>query len=436
MALPKFEEVLVSNLLLDNENPRHDPIDNEAEIIAQLVRTERVVPLARSIAKEKGTSPFENIGVLPHPAVRGHFLVVEGNRRVCALKLLRDPAKAPTPTLRRTFADLKSQAGRLPDKVHVVKFKSAEEANLWIGIRHQGEQGGVGTRPWTPEGKARHAAKMGGNGGANHLAVALLDYASQSKLITPEERSAIGSTTITRYLSNPLVRDALGLASNRELLTNAPAVEFDRAVKVFLKDAVPRPGEEAPVNSRTKSKQREAYAAELRRKGHATKTRLTTPVVPVASPSPSKRKRNNRSADKRPHVVPPDFTAHIRNPILKRLFDELREIDPHEFSFAAAYLLRAFIEQLAHRYAAEHNLGSTGELHVVIGRCVTHLEKQGHSEKVLGPLRTMSSDRNSRISPETLGHWIHASEVPTRAEILRRWDSLEAALRAMLDGLK
>jgi hypothetical protein len=437
MAVPKFEELALSRLLLDNENPRHDPIDNEPEIIAQLIKSERVVALARAIAKKRGTSPLENIGVLEHSKIKGQYVVAEGNRRVCALKLLRDPQKAPTAQLKRTFAELKAEAGKLPDKVHVVLFADEDEANYWKGLRHQGEQEGVGTRAWGAEAKTRYAAMTGTAKNSNIVAVQLLDYAAKNKLIDKDDRDALSVTTVTRYISNPVVRNALGLASSKEFLIQAPVAEFNNAIQSFLQDAVPREGEDAPVNSRTDSKEREDYAAELRRKGHAVKTRLAKAVTPkAAAAATTVGGKNSRSADKRPHVVPVDFKAQIRSSVLKRVFDELRRIDPSEFSFATGYLLRAFLEQLAHQFAIDHGIGTTGELHLVIGRIATHFEKANAGQKVVKPLRVMESDRHSRLSPDTLGAWVHGSEIPSAAELKRRWDSLQAALRAMLDGLK
>lgn len=435
MAAPKFEEISLAKLMLDNDNPRHDPIDNEAEIIAQLLKAERVLPLARIIAKRKGTSPLENIGVLAAPGNPGHFIVAEGNRRVCALKLLRDPQKAPTPQLKRIFNELKIEAGKLPDKVHVFRFKDVAEADYWKALRHQGEQDGVGTRAWGAEAKARHAAKTGSAKNSNLVAVQLLDYAAKHKLIDTDERDALSVTTITRYLSNPLLRDAIGLSSSQEFLIQAPVAEFNSAVQAFLQDAVPREGEEAPVNSRTNSKERELYAADLRRKGHAVRTRLAKPVTPKAAAAEHARGRNSRAADKRPYVVPADFRAQIRSSVLKRVFDELRTIDP-DFSFASGYLLRAFIEQLAHQFASDHGIGTTGDLHQVLGRIAGHFEKLGSNQKICKPLRVMESDRHSRLSPDTLGAWVHGSEIPTSAELKRRWDTLQPAFRAMLDGLK
>ena len=58
------------------------------------MRGEQILPLAEDIC-DRGLSPLERLAAIPHPTLDGHFVMVEGNRRLCSLKLLRDPAKAP-----------------------------------------------------------------------------------------------------------------------------------------------------------------------------------------------------------------------------------------------------------------------------------------------------------------------------------------------------
>src|SRR5688500_8905980 len=102
-AKPVIQPVDLARVYLDNVNPRHDPIDNEREIIAHLLAREYVKPLARDIAERGSLSPLERLAVIPHPSVRDAYISVEGNRRVCALKLLADPEKAPDESDRRYF---------------------------------------------------------------------------------------------------------------------------------------------------------------------------------------------------------------------------------------------------------------------------------------------------------------------------------------------
>lgn len=88
------ENISVQKIYLDTENPRHESLPDEPSIIKYLLSKEKVRALARDIADAGATSPIELIAVIKHPKVKGAFVVVEGNRRICALKLLLDPSKA------------------------------------------------------------------------------------------------------------------------------------------------------------------------------------------------------------------------------------------------------------------------------------------------------------------------------------------------------
>lgn len=432
----------INKLLLDRTNARHDAMDNEPEIIAQLLRKEKAGEIAKSIAEAGALNPLERIGVVAHPAIKGSYIVVEGNRRVCALKMLHDPDKAPD-AFKKKVRDYKTKGQAIPSRIEVVLFDSEEDAEPWISMRHRGEDGGKGLRPWDVNAKARHAEKVGG-ATANQLAAGLVDHALKAGLITAEEHQELPVTTLTRYLGNPIFRHTLGIVSNKELDLDVPQDEFDSVLKVFLQDSLPKSltGVDPKVHSRSKAADWKSYAKELNTHGHAPKTRLPK-GVPLKTPKTSATKAAPRlsNPDKRGSVVTAGFRySFTSDNILRRLFRELRTIDANEQSFAAAYLLRAFIERLVKLYAKRHRLGMEGDLHNVIDRCVTHLEAHSTLEpralkSALQPLKSMVSDRYSRTSPDSLGSWIHGSAVPTRAEINRRWDTLEPGLHLLAKGL-
>ena len=434
-------------MLMDSENPRHEPIVNEPEIIAWLVKHESVYPLAKKIVELGDLSPLESVGVFPHKTKRGYFVVAEGNRRVCALTLLKDPSKAPTAAWRKKFIELKAAAAQpLPERIEVAKFDSEEASLPWKTLRHSGEQGGAGTRKWKNPQITRNLKKVG-QFAADTAAHDLLDYAESAGIINKEQREQISTTTITRHISNPVMRSALGLASAREFAIQAPQDQVDKALGVFLRDAVSRSGKEAPINSRNKKPAIDAYAAKLRADGHAVTSRLTAPITPA--PSKAKRARNNRSPNDRSRVVPREFAATIKNRTVKRLYDELREIpidgDP-SFPFAANYLLRAFIEHLSGAYAKDHGLSQAGKMHQVIERCVKHLQAStavqaaaGGAQKLEDQLkawRLMHSNPDNWLSPHTMGSGVHGNLVPTKSDLIARWENLEAGIVHLLAGLK
>ena len=54
MAAAKNAQLRLTQLVLDGENPRHDAIDDEPDIIAKLLAREKVVKLAQHIVAAGG----------------------------------------------------------------------------------------------------------------------------------------------------------------------------------------------------------------------------------------------------------------------------------------------------------------------------------------------------------------------------------------------
>ncbi len=434
----KFQEVELSRIYLDNNNPRHDPIQDEPAIIAHLIAKEAIRPLAKHIAEAGQMSPLERLAVVAHPKASNAYVALEGNRRICALKLLADPQKAGSEKDKAYFRGLAAKIS-IPLKSQVVLFRDKETARPWISLRHEGEQGGVGTKSWDPGQKARFNAQGTSTTNPNIQSLLLKEYAQKQRLFTAEELDAISLTTLTRYLSNPVFRATLGLSDNKTLGVLVPQEEFNVVVRRFLSDAL----KESPdVNSRTNADQRKAYAQKLRSEGVAPTTHKTSPEdfskLPPAPKDPSNKnkQRNNRSPDDRKTVIDTKFTANIKNKTLKRLYDELRGIDATEFPFAATYLLRAVIEHAATLLLKQEKKPFQGDLHIKLGHVEKILAIQGMSDRELKFLRTMASNKDSTYSPDSLGHFVHGGAVPTHTQAIKLWDNLEQVMASIFGQLK
>jgi hypothetical protein len=252
---PKMLSVALDRIFLDLENPRHEPYDDEPQVIDYLCRFENVFPLAKDITTV-GLNPLELFALIPddgaHPNAEQTYIVAEGNRRICALKLLDDSERAPA-KLRKPFEEIAQGwigAGDLPCMI----FTDREAVDLWLTRIHDGEQGGIGRRKWNADQSARHSGTN-----KNKIALAVLDHAEASKMITAEQRKG-KLTTVQRYLVNPIIREAMGIdASNpNDLARNRNKADFDLLLRKFLRDLA-----EDKVNSRAKKDQIEAYAREL-----------------------------------------------------------------------------------------------------------------------------------------------------------------------------
>lgn len=434
-------DIDISRIYLDNENPRHDPIDSEPQIIAHLLAKDGVKPLARDIVDAGTTSPLERIGVIAHPTVKNAYISVEGNRRICALKLLSDPDKADSEANKKYFRGLADKMNSPPPSVEAVVFKDRASARRWISLRHEGELDGVGTKRWGADEKARFNNQGEGRKNPNVQAYLLKDYARRKSLLGNQQIEDVSVTTLTRYLSNPLFRATLGLVDHQTLAITVPTAEFDRAVTRFLVDSLDA---DSGVNSRSDVSARKAYAEKMRSEGIAPSTRNLSPFDVSKGPRPAnkgepksdaRKQRNNRSPDARKKVIPRSYSAHIRNKVLKRLYDELRDLEAEDFPFAATYLLRAVIEQAATLYLKSQGKAFEGELHKKLDRVVSLLVNSGMSDRELKVLRTMASDKDSRYSPDTIGNFVHGGAVPTHTQAIKLWDSIEPALTAIFKQL-
>lgn len=433
----RFDTVKIDRMVLDHAgNPRHNPLQDEPAAIEALYRPFKVLPLAKHIA-EHGLDPTRVLAVMEHPKLRRYFVSLEGNRRVCALKLLRDPERAPDPRSQRDMQRVVAGAVHRPTELRVAIFPDRGAAREWLKLTHRRSRTGVGTLDWTVEQNERFDAQEPGVRNPNSQAVALLDYAVQEGLLSEAERAKIQVTNVTRYLTTPDVRRALGLHNGRDLMRNAPAEEFDRAVRRFLRDHLPDGKKPPALTSRThlKAQDRQAYAVQISKDGDGVSTRLPSPELArpgqVTKAPPA---RSSRHPHHRPFVVPASFKLQTKDPILRRIFGELQRIDPEPdgFPFAANYLLRAFIERVTVGYAERHRLGHHGELHAVVQRCADHLKGQGVEDKVLKPLRTHASEVHHFSSVHTLGAAVHGNTIPKDKTMKDIWDGLEPPLLAML----
>jgi hypothetical protein len=433
---PEYEDrdgIPLARLHLDPQNPRHDPIADEDQIIAQLFRVERVLAVAKDIAARGGVSPLERIGVVEMPDNPGHYIVAEGNRRACALKVLHDPQKSPSTKIRTAIEALAKET-RVPPKFSVVVFRDREVARPWLSLRHLGAQDGAGTRPWDTTQKTRFARGTA----PDHLALAVLDRAEKAGWIDAATRQKIALTTLTRYLTNPVVRAALGLGHRSDLIFTHEADEVDAALRQFVLDAVPR--KDAPVHSRTSATERKAYGQSLHAKGIAPTTPLPTPTAPPepVKQAASKKTRNPRHPDSRPIVVPSDFVVKHRDKALQRLLFELRGLKPDDgFVFSANYLLRAIIERVMVLYAKKcgAKLPANPPDRMLTKACHDALEASGVARNELKNMRIAFSNDDATHSLNTLGAAVHGAHSPTRKSLISAWDNWESCLKLMLERL-
>src|ERR1041384_1058674 len=86
-------EVSIDDLMLDLKNPRFDRLANEREGLEKIVFSQgnKLVNLADDIATE-GLSPAHRMLVVRTRGEKGKYTVIDGNRRLAALRVMVNPA--------------------------------------------------------------------------------------------------------------------------------------------------------------------------------------------------------------------------------------------------------------------------------------------------------------------------------------------------------
>ena len=152
--------VPVNHLVLDRENPRlasEDTDVTKTELIRILWTEMAVDELALSIAAN-GYFPEEPLFVIPEKSGKAdpekdRFIVIEGNRRLAAVLLLRDPKlraeiRADLPLL---DAGAREQLETLPVSI----YDNRKELWQYLGFRHIN-----GPKEWDAFSKAQYVAKV------------------------------------------------------------------------------------------------------------------------------------------------------------------------------------------------------------------------------------------------------------------------------------
>lgn len=333
-------EIEIKNIYLDLENPRHEPYQSQDEVIEYLCKNEYVYALAQDIVKLGGINPLEVMAVIGNDDKKTYF-IAEGNRRLCALKLLQDPELAPS-DFRKEFKKL-SENWKPIKAVPAIIFDDRDSVREWLERIHGGLQGGIGRKTWSSEQKTRFTGDI-----KNLMAQQLLDYAQKKNMISPPER--VGKiSTVQRFLSNALFKDALGVdtSKNDELQRIRPESDFDILLGKFVEDI-----KVGKVNTRFNSPEIKTYSHELRsQKGLSQQTIPAQPVnVPDAGSNSSSQNDKPKTPSKPRYLKNQEDTEEalkqLGNYKLLSLYTSLHRLLVAEHCPLLTIGLWAFLESL------------------------------------------------------------------------------------------
>lgn len=211
----EYAEIALSDLIVDVHNARlrEEQPNEQAALLAVASQSRRhLLNIATDIV-EHGLDPLAVVAVIPTDDQQKRYFVLEGNRRVVALKALETPSTVSSvlsTTEQRRLNNLADRFRQHPiNTVRCALFGSEEELEHWITLRHTGQNEGIGLVEWGAEEKDRYTARHGNPSSAGQIIDFVMKQGGLSKQAQESSRGII--TSLTRLINTPRVREVLGI---------------------------------------------------------------------------------------------------------------------------------------------------------------------------------------------------------------------------------
>lgn len=465
-------KIKISNLSLDLQNPRFETQKSQSEALNTMAndQKDKLLALLRDIITN-GLNPSDIPIVIRDSKNESGYIVLEGNRRVAALKLFKKPD---------ILLDKKLQAKykKLHEKYNEVKIKeieclvvdSREKADLWIVRKHEGEMDGIGTIRWNTVQKSRYLLNKSGK---NSIILQLIDF---MKLIAGDDAEfqnqlqVTKATNIERLMGTPEVRSRLGLDYNNGLYSSRILPEetfkglkaivrrisqedfnvksiYHRGDRLSFINSIP--DNELPDLSKKSDKFWVLKDFKLDRQqsqeGFSNDTNRQTYNSQSEHSSEAKKQSKPISRNK---FIPEDFSLTITNDRINRLFSELKLLSHNVHPNACAILMRVFIELSVDSFLETFSMLSSGA--VSGARDSRNLKDKTNAViQKLESLRLLDSTTAKGIRSElnkdhtpagidTLHAYVHNNHFnPIPETLMLSWDNVqpfvEALWKAVLD---
>lgn len=364
--------VKVADLKLDLENPRlGQGLKSQPDAIQAMLRAEgkKTLELAEDILQD-GLNVAERLMVIHDKGDPNRYVVLEGNRRLTALRILGEPSSAAAVLKKPTMKKLEGWSTQYHKKpitdVECVLYDSRQEAEPWIVRRHMGEAGGKGVVGWGPIEQRRHEARRTGKSSLDLQAFDLVSERGDLDEVTREKLHDFPITNLERLLEDEAIRKRLGLSldKDRQLTSALPDEELLKPLTRIVRDIATK---KISVNDIRNADNRRDYLDAFKKselpdlkKAAGTARVIAFPAAASAAkkaPASGPGKQGSAKAKKpRRSIIDPRCKLKITNTKVAKVFQELREMSVDDLTNSVGVMLRVFLELTVDHYRSQQKL--------------------------------------------------------------------------------
>lgn len=441
MTAPNIQQIPLANLLVDLINPRHNQQPSQREAISTIAFDQgmKLVNLGEDIIA-RGLSLNDFPMVTPADE-DGMYIVLEGNRRVAAMKLITSPSLLTSLGLPKNisarFKELHGSVSAIPTAI-TCSVVTRDEARHWIEQKHTGENNGVGIVMWD----GRQTQRFRGMSPALHV-IDLVEDSDYIDVDTKKKLAKIAITNVERILETPDARRLLGVDVQKgELVFTVSEDEAIGRLALVIDDIA---NKRIRVSDLDNKKQRVEYAQDV------AKRPLPKPVGGAGSAgvsgasgtAPGKSGMPRRIRPDRKHLVPKSCRLTIAQPRINRVYHELQGIEIEKYTNSCAVMFRVFIELSLDHYGQVNKLvfkvttppkppsSTPGQRDMYLREKIKvvyeHMENNGIADKnQLRGIKSLYANRDHVLSVDSLNAYVHNKDFQPKATDLKTdWDNIQ-----------
>lgn len=456
-------ELSVDDLLLDPDNPRIGSADSQAEALEAIVRLDanHFGTMMRSIV-DHGLDPGDSLYIIKEAEEGEGYTVVDGNRRLAALKVLHEPAFLQGTGLGDTIVKRLAKVAKdfdaaSADLISCVLFNTRADADEWILRRHGRGMEGEARIPWGTLETQRFQK--------DRTVLDVIDFVERNSTFSNDDWAQIRAeieakpSVLRRFLDSKKGRDWLGISVKDEggeklpVFTQPPKFVLDVLTGIFEGIHAKR----IDTRSHNKASEIEAYfdglPADLQPSSKPSKTPVAFRDAEVKDGEDRPRQKKGRASSaastaakgkttnsKAPRSTLAPSRHNFAQPTTSKgqaLVREASRLRLADTPLSAAFVLRAFLQHTLEKYMTDVSLpmwetnarGSSVQLNLSqkAERVIQHLvdNKKATGVDLRGVKRTLTG-KTDPASIQALNDYHHDKYDVPAADVLRNaWDTAE-----------